>query len=233
MEEIELTKRRSNASRAATSLKNVNVKEIDNDNSSLKSQPFYTGSNSVDDGNNNDNELEEINDLKPNRNTLRERLKFKTPAVPLIRMILKGSIALLISLLFVYVDNPRNKIGRASTMVVTSTILSFPFRPLGVQFEATVTGCLGAIGGAAWSFLGMYLGNLARDPNISSPVQPKSSAVLSIIMYIGVFIVTYARVKFAQAYWATVYSSMVIAFALTQASVTPGFAPVVVVSSKS
>jgi hypothetical protein len=44
----------------------------------------------------------------------------------------------------------------------------------------------------------MYLANLARDPNNPNPVQPNSSAVLSIFMLIGVFGLTYLRTKFAQ-----------------------------------
>lgn len=44
----------------------------------------------------------------------------------------------------------------------------------------------------------MYLANLARDPSISTPVQPYSSAVLAIFMFIGVFGITYVRVKFPQ-----------------------------------
>lgn len=44
----------------------------------------------------------------------------------------------------------------------------------------------------------MYLGNLARDPAIPTPVQPNSSAVLAVFMFIGVFGLTYVRNKFAQ-----------------------------------
>lgn len=44
----------------------------------------------------------------------------------------------------------------------------------------------------------MYLANLARDPSILMPVQPYSSAVLAIFMFIGVFGITYVRVKFPQ-----------------------------------
>lgn len=44
----------------------------------------------------------------------------------------------------------------------------------------------------------MYLANLARDMTNPSPVQPHSSAVLSMFMLIGVFVATYTRVKLAQ-----------------------------------
>lgn len=40
----------------------------------------------------------------------------------------------------------------------------------------------------------MYLANLARDPTNLFPVQPHSSAVLSIFMLIGVFVLTYVRI---------------------------------------
>lgn len=46
--------------------------------------------------------------------------------------------------------------------------------------------------------LGMYLGNLARDTGNPHPVQPNSSAVLSIFMFIGVFGLTYVRIQFTQ-----------------------------------
>jgi hypothetical protein len=49
-----------------------------------------------------------------------------------------------------------------------------------------------------WLQLGMYLGNLARDTSNPYPVQPNSSAVLSIFMFIGVFGLTYVRIKFTQ-----------------------------------
>lgn len=44
----------------------------------------------------------------------------------------------------------------------------------------------------------MYLGNLARDPSNPSPVQPACSAILAVFMLVGVFGLTYVRVKFAQ-----------------------------------
>ncbi|KAI8639571.1 hypothetical protein BD408DRAFT_349623 [Parasitella parasitica] len=74
----------------------------------------------------------------------------------------------------------------------------------------------------------MYLGNLARDSRIATPVQPSSSAVLAVFMFIGVFGLTYVRIKFAQANFACIFASMIAAFALTQASVTPGFQPAIV-----
>lgn len=44
----------------------------------------------------------------------------------------------------------------------------------------------------------MFLANLARNPEVALPVQPASSAILAIFMVIGVFGLTYVRVKFAQ-----------------------------------
>lgn len=44
----------------------------------------------------------------------------------------------------------------------------------------------------------MYLANLSRDPSIANPVQPNSSAILAVFMFIGVFGLTYVRIKFAQ-----------------------------------
>lgn len=58
----------------------------------------------------------------------------------------------------------------------------------------------------ALTITGMYLGNLARDPAIPTPVQPNSSAVLAVFMFIGVFGLTYVRNKFAQG---TVLNAMI------------------------
>jgi hypothetical protein len=44
----------------------------------------------------------------------------------------------------------------------------------------------------------MYLANLTRNPAIASPVQPGCSAILAVFMLVGVFGLTYVRVKFAQ-----------------------------------
>lgn len=51
----------------------------------------------------------------------------------------------------------------------------------------------------------MYLANLARDPSIAIPVQPNSSAVLAVFMFIGVFGLTYVRIKFAQGKFLYIY----------------------------
>ncbi|KAI7897491.1 uncharacterized protein BX663DRAFT_528139 [Cokeromyces recurvatus] len=59
----------------------------------------------------------------------------RMPPLPLIRTILKASIAILIALLFVFVDNCRNAIGTASILVPIGTLLHFPIQPLGKQKE--------------------------------------------------------------------------------------------------
>lgn len=41
----------------------------------------------------------------------------------------------------------------------------------------------------------MYTADLARDPNNPIPVQPKSSGVLVVYMFVGIFFVTYIRTK--------------------------------------
>ncbi|KAL9557127.1 hypothetical protein MBANPS3_001545 [Mucor bainieri] len=137
------------------------------------------------------------------KKTFAERIKAKIPPVPLMRAIVKASFAVLIALIIAFVDTTRNAIGQGIILVPIGTILHFPIRPLG-----------------------MYLGNLARDPAIPTPVQPNSSAVLAVFMFIGVFGLTYVRNKFAQG---TVPNALIPeAFALTQAAVTPGFQPTIV-----
>ncbi|RCH92303.1 hypothetical protein CU097_001626 [Rhizopus azygosporus] len=78
----------------------------------------------------------------------------------------------------------------------------------------------------SWS--AMYLANLARDPTIHLPVQPNSSAILAIFLLISVFAITYLRVKSQQAFLASIFGSIILVFSITQASVTPGFQPVIV-----
>ncbi|OAC98006.1 hypothetical protein MUCCIDRAFT_116091 [Mucor lusitanicus CBS 277.49] len=162
------------------------------------------------------------------KKTFSQRIKAKIPPLPLIRAIVKASFAVLIALIIAFVDTTRNAIGQGIILVPIGTILHFPIRPLGVQLEATIQGLFGALVGSAWCMLGMYLGNLARDPAIPTPVQPNSSAVLAVFMFIGVFGLTYVRNKFAQANFACIFASMIAAFALTQAAVTPGFQPTIV-----
>ncbi|KAI8080209.1 uncharacterized protein B0P05DRAFT_540434 [Gilbertella persicaria] len=162
------------------------------------------------------------------RKSVSQRILTKLPPFPLIRIIVKASIAILIGLLFVFEKNCRSAMGSASILVPIGTLLYFPIRPIGVQIEASLQGTFGALVGSAWSFLGMYLANLARDPTIPSPVQPNSSAILAVFMFIGVFGLTYVRTKFAQANFATIFASMIVAFCLTQASVIVGFQPTVV-----
>jgi hypothetical protein len=60
-----------------------------------------------------------------------QRLKAKLPPLPLARAIVKASIAVLISLLFVFEENCRIAAGAASILVPIGTILNFPIRPLG------------------------------------------------------------------------------------------------------
>ncbi|KAI8877640.1 hypothetical protein K501DRAFT_260071 [Backusella circina FSU 941] len=157
-----------------------------------------------------------------------EKIKSKIPPLPLLRIVVKSSIAILIALLFVFETRCRTAMGGAAILVPIGTLLNFPIRTIGVQIESTVQSLVSALCGAAWSFLAMYLANLARDHNNPIPVQPSSSAILAIFMLIGVFGLTYVRTKFAQANFATIFASMIVGFSLTQASVTPGFQPVII-----
>ncbi|KAI7897490.1 uncharacterized protein BX663DRAFT_444991 [Cokeromyces recurvatus] len=75
----------------------------------------------------------------------------------------------------------------------------------------------------------MFLANLARDSTNPFPVQSKSSAILAVLMFLGVFGLTLVRVKITQANFATIFAGIIIAFSLTQASITPGFQPIIVV----
>ncbi|GAA5816474.1 hypothetical protein MFLAVUS_010003 [Mucor flavus] len=169
-----------------------------------------------------------IPEPKTIKKPLGQRIMAMIPPYQLTRTVVKASIAVLISLLFVFEEQCRKAIGPASILVPIGTLLNFPVRPLGVQIEASFQGLLGALIGSAWCFLGMYLAHIARDPSIPIPVQPNSSAVLAIFMLIGVFGLTYVRIKFAQANFGVIFASMIVAFCLTQASVTPGFQPVIV-----
>lgn len=58
-------------------------------------------------------------------------LKTMIPPLPLSRAIVKASIAVLISLLFVFEENCRISTGAGSIMVPIGTILNFPIRPIG------------------------------------------------------------------------------------------------------
>lgn len=81
---------------------------------------------------------EEIQTNKPvNNNPLEskksilQRLKSKIPPLPLIRAIIKASISILISTIFVFDSTCRKWIGSASILVPIGTLLYFPVRPLG------------------------------------------------------------------------------------------------------
>ncbi|GAN01233.1 hypothetical protein MAM1_0005c00665 [Mucor ambiguus] len=232
MENIELSQQTSRKSYATTlqldeaSLSNTadhlsarNVyKHGDDDDMTANNQPSLSGESSI--------HIPPDTDVIQRKKTFGERIKAKMPPVPLIRAIVKASFAVLIALIIAFVDTTRNAIGQGIILVPIGTILHFPIRPLGMC--ATILGLFGALVGSAWCMLGMYLGNLARDPAIPIPVQPNSSAVLAVFMFIGVFGLTYVRIKFAQANFACIFASMIVAFALTQAAVTPGFQPVIV-----
>lgn len=172
--------------------------------------------------------IENDDTKKEPKKSFGQRLYAKIPPYQLTTIIVKASIAILIALLFVFEKNCRAAIGQAGILVPIGTLLYFPVRPIGVQLEASFQGLFGALLGSAWCFLGMFLANLARNPEVALPVQPASSAILAIFMVIGVFGLTYVRVKFAQANFGTIFASMIVAFCLTQASVTPGFQPTVV-----
>lgn len=68
------------------------------------------------------------------KKSFEERLKAKLPPFPLMRTIVKASVAILISMIFVFVDQTRNAVGSGNILVVIGTLLSFPFRPIGKYF---------------------------------------------------------------------------------------------------
>ncbi|KAG1469964.1 hypothetical protein G6F56_002956 [Rhizopus delemar] len=157
-----------------------------------------------------------------------DRILSIIPPLPLLRPIIKGCLAILISIIFLFNSKIRNEFGQGIILVPISTILSFPFRPIGVGIEIAIQSLFISLVGSAWSILAMYLANLARDPTNLFPVQPHSSAVLSIFMLIGVFVLTYVRILNQQAFLASIFGSIIIAFSLTQASVVNGFQPSIV-----
>ncbi|KAL7310317.1 hypothetical protein PS15m_009833 [Mucor circinelloides] len=145
------------------------------------------------------------------------KIKSKIPPLPQIRTTLKATIATLISLIFVLNNNTRASIGTASTLVTLGTLLYFPVKPIAIQ------GVLSASIGASWCLLGNYVANLARNPAISNPIQPASSAVSAVFCTVLVFVIAYVRTKYPQIYFATIFAGMIGSFALTVNASTPGF----------
>jgi hypothetical protein len=64
----------------------------------------------------------------------KNRLGSIVPLLPLLRPLLKGCIAVLISLIFVFDDRLRNEFGQGVILVPIGTVLGFPFRPIGTHF---------------------------------------------------------------------------------------------------
>lgn len=64
----------------------------------------------------------------------KNRLGSIVPLLPLLRPLLKGCIAVLISLIFVFDDRLRNEFGQGVVLVPIGTVLGFPFRPIGTHF---------------------------------------------------------------------------------------------------
>lgn len=62
-----------------------------------------------------------------------DRLKSIIPPLPLLRPMLKGCLAILISLIFVFVDRLRDEFGQGIILVPIGTVLNFPFRPVGKE----------------------------------------------------------------------------------------------------
>ncbi|ORY95664.1 hypothetical protein BCR43DRAFT_422514, partial [Syncephalastrum racemosum] len=58
-----------------------------------------------------------------------------------------------------------------------------------------IFGSFGALLAAAWSFLAIFLADLARDDDNPSPVQAKSSAIYAFFLFIGSFSQSYIRAK--------------------------------------
>lgn len=59
--------------------------------------------------------------------------RIKNTPLPLIRKVLKASIALLVSLILVLVNNTRVILGPANTLVTLGVLLYFPVRPVGTN----------------------------------------------------------------------------------------------------
>ncbi|KAI9025841.1 hypothetical protein CLU79DRAFT_66381 [Phycomyces nitens] len=74
----------------------------------------------------------------------------------------------------------------------------------------------------------MYLGNLARDKSNPVPVQPGCSAVLAVFMFIATFVINYVRIKLPKANFACINACIQTTMALTQASIIPGFYPLLI-----
>ncbi|ORY95665.1 hypothetical protein BCR43DRAFT_475613 [Syncephalastrum racemosum] len=152
----------------------------------------------------------------------------RPPPFAQMRKTIKVSIALLIALIMTLDDRCREAIGSGALLVCIVLVFYFPSRTVGVVLEDVIIGTVGALLGAAWSFLGMYLANLARDKSNPSPVQPKSSAVFAFFLFIASFVLTYFRIKFARANFACINASILVAFTMTQGSIINAFAPTMI-----
>lgn len=72
-----------------------------------------------------------ISEPKAIKKPLGQRIRAMVPPYQLTRTVVKASIAVLISLLFVFEEQCRKAIGPASILVPIGTLLNFPVRPLG------------------------------------------------------------------------------------------------------
>ncbi|KAI8378395.1 hypothetical protein BD560DRAFT_304996, partial [Blakeslea trispora] len=104
-------------------------------------------------------------------------------------------IALLIAVIFILADETQAFFGSTALLIAVVVIFYFPVRTIGIQTEAVILGTLGGLIAAAWSFLGIFLANLARSKSDSNPVQPGACAVLAVFLFIGTFVVNLVRIK--------------------------------------
>jgi hypothetical protein len=61
-----------------------------------------------------------------------EKIKSKIPPLPLLRIVIKSSTAILIALLFVFETRCRTAMGGAAILVPIGTLLNFPIRTIGM-----------------------------------------------------------------------------------------------------
>lgn len=135
MTDIELSNQLSKRSRETTvsigedadmtNTHNVYKNDYDGDNMTATSSNHHKSQHSR------ESIIPDAEDAEVTKKSFGERLKAKIPPLPLLRTIVKASIAILIALIFVLVDQTRNAVGSGNILVVIGTILSFPVRPLG------------------------------------------------------------------------------------------------------
>ncbi|KAL0145745.1 hypothetical protein V8B55DRAFT_1464744 [Mucor lusitanicus] len=125
----------------------------------------------------------------PIKPSLWTRFKASLPAFAQFRKTIKASIALLISMVFVFAYETREAVGSSVLLVAIVTIFFFPVRTI------VILGVFGGLLATAWSFLGAYLASLARNRSDPNPIQPGACAVLAVFLFLGTFVLNIIRMK--------------------------------------